>query len=203
MPGLRSQKSQDARQEFREALLPLLDDLHRVARQLCRSDDEAEDLVAETVVRACEGFSTLRDTSKAKQWLLRILTNTFLSTRRSRKVRQEISYDESDESFSLFDELAQPFPWWGNPERELINKFLDEDIARALNSLPEDFRIPVVLSTIEGYTYDEIAAMLAVPIGTVRSRLARGRSLLQADLYHHALERGWITTKKSQLQERE
>jgi RNA polymerase sigma-70 factor (ECF subfamily) len=198
-----SQETHDVRQEFKAALLPLLDDLHRVARRLCRSNDEAEELVAETVVRACESFSTLRDTSKAKQWLLRILSNTFLSTRRSRKVRQEISFEEDDQTFSLFDELAQPFLWWGNPEREVINRFLDEDIAKALSSLPEEFRVAVVLCTIEGHTYEEIAATLTIPIGTVRSRLARGRSLLQKNLYQHALERGWITAKKPIVQERE
>lgn len=201
MPTPCSFTSPEVRREFKAVVVPVLNDLHRVALNLCRSNDEAEDLVAETILRACESYTTLRDTTRAKQWLLRILTNTFISSKRSMKARQEIPYDESDEPFSLFDQLAQPFPWWGNPEREVINKFLDEDIKKAVHSLPEEFRVAVILCDVEGYTYEEIAAMLEIPIGTVRSRLYRGRGLLQKRLYHHALERGWISAKKFILQE--
>ncbi len=177
--------------------MPLVNDLHRVAFELCRSNNDAEELVAETVVRACQSYATLRDTTKARQWLLRILTNTFISTRRSKKVRQEVPYDEEEGPFSLFEELAPPSSQWGNPEREMINKFLNEDIDQALRALPEEFRVAVVLCDVEGYTYDEIAQTLDIPVGTVRSRLSRGRSILQKQLYHHAVERGWATPTKS------
>lgn len=177
--------------------MPLVSDLHRVAFELCRSSDEAEDLVAETVVRACQSYATLRDATKARQWLLRILTNTFISTRRSKKIRQEVPYDEAEDPFSLFEELAPPSSSWGNPEREVINKFLNEDIDQALRALPEEFRVAVVLCDIEGYAYDEIAQTLDIPVGTVRSRLSRGRTILQKQLFHHAVERGWVTPTKT------
>ncbi len=195
MPAPSSQQL-DVRQAFKEILMPLVNNLHRVAFELCRSSSDAEDLVAETVVRACQSYATLRDATKAKQWLLRILTNTFISTRRLKKIRQEVPYDEGDGSFSLFEELAPPSSQWGNPEREVINKFLNEDIDQALHALPEEFRVAVVLCDVEGYTYDEIAQTLDIPVGTVRSRLSRGRSILQKQLYHHAVERGWTTPTK-------
>ena len=175
--------------------MPLVNDLHRLAFELCRSSNEAEDLVAETVVRACQSYATLRDTTKAKQWLLRILTNTFVSTRRSKKIRKEVPYDEEEGPFSLFEELESS--QWGNPEREVVNKFLNEDIDQALQALPEEFRVAVVLCDVEGYAYDEIAQTLDIPVGTVRSRLSRGRSILQRHLFHHAVERGWATPTKS------
>jgi RNA polymerase sigma factor (sigma-70 family) len=184
------------REAIRLTLLPILDDLHRVGFELCRSDADAEELVAETVLRACENFGSLRDRSKAKQWAMRILTNVFLSRYRSRRTKREVPYDEHPEdegAFSLFDELSSPFFWWGNPEREVVNKFLDEDIAAALGRLPEESRSIVVMCDLEGYSYEEIADIFGVPVGTVRSRLSRARSQLQRQLYHHAVDRGWVS----------
>jgi len=182
--------------QLKEALLPFLDDLFRVGVELCKSKPEAEELVSETVVRACENFSSLRDRSKAKQWLLRILTNVFISKYRKKSIRNEVQYDESsddEQQFSLFDELSQPFFWWGNPEREVMNRFLDEDLRRALSALPEESRSIVVMCDVEGYTYEEIAELLDTPIGTIRSRLSRARSQLQRHLFDHAVDRGWVT----------
>lgn len=193
--GLCSGQSDGERRKIRETLLPLLDDLHRVGFELCRSRSETEELVAETVVRACENFGTLRDHAKAKQWLLRILTNVFISRYRSTRTKKEVPYDEhpeDDATFSLFDELSSPFFWWGNPEREVMNRFLDQDIAEALNYLPEESRSIVVMCDVEGYSYGEIAEIFDVPVGTVRSRLSRARSRLQRRLYHHAVDRGWV-----------
>lgn len=187
-----SQKTIDVREEFKGILLPLVSDLHRVAFELCRSGNEAEDLVAEMVVRACENYGTLHDKAKAKQWLLRILINTFLSSCRAKKVRQSIPYEDDNGPFSLFEELWQQSSQWGDPEREVINRFLSEDLTRALEALPEEFRVAVVLCDVEGYTYEEIAQTLEIPVGTVRSRLARGRGILQRHLFHHAVERGWV-----------
>jgi RNA polymerase sigma-70 factor (ECF subfamily) len=190
-----SQHSPEDRKRLKEILLPLLDDLHRVGFELCKSQLEAEELVAETLVRACENFGSLRDHTKAKQWLMRILTNVFFSKYRSKQTRREVTYDESSceqHSFSLFDELSQPFFWWGNPEREVMNKFLDEDLRRALSSLPEESRSIVVMCDVEGYSYEEIASLLNIPIGTVRSRLSRARAELQKHLYEHAVDMGWV-----------
>jgi RNA polymerase sigma-70 factor (ECF subfamily) len=185
-----------------------LDGLHGLALRLCGNQCDAEDLVAEAIIRACENFHRLRDTSKIKPWLYKILTNVFLTQRRTRKRHQTIEYTEvdspepeseleSETHFSLFSELSQPFLlWWGNPERALIDKLLDEDIKRAIEEIPEDFRLTVVLCDVEGLSYHEISDILDVPIGTVRSRLAGGRSILQKKLYHHAHEQGILIGKR-------
>jgi RNA polymerase sigma-70 factor (ECF subfamily) len=196
-----SQHSSEERKAIKETLVPLLADLQRVGLELTRDASEADELVAETLARACEKFSSLRERSKAKQWLLRIMTNIFISKYRSKTVRREVVYDESTEEqqpFSLFDELSQPFFWWGNPEREVMNRFLDEDLRRALGRLPEESRSIVVMCDVEGYSYEEIARVLNTPIGTVRSRLSRARSELQRHLYDHAVDMGWVSKKRGQ-----
>ncbi|MBI4547084.1 MAG: sigma-70 family RNA polymerase sigma factor [Ignavibacteriae bacterium] len=201
----RTQLSLEDKQMLKEIVLPWVDDLHRVALQLCHDHCNAEELVAECVARACEHFTKLRDHSKAKQWLLRILTNTYISKRRTERTRQEIPLsidaDISEDNFSLFDQLSMPFIlWWSNPEREVINKLMDEDIRRAIGSLPDEYRVVIVLCDVEGFSYKEISGTLKIPIGTVRSRLARGRSFLQKSLWHYAEEPGIVQsrTKKGQ-----
>ncbi len=198
-----SQHSPEERKAIKDTLVPLLADLQRVGLELTRDASEADELVAETLARACEKFSSLRERSKAKQWLMRIMTNIFISKYRSKTVRREVVYDESSEEqqpFSLFDELSQPFFWWGNPEREVMNRFLDEDLRRALGRLPEESRSIVVMCDVEGYSYEEIASVLNTPIGTVRSRLSRARSELQRYLYDHAVDMGWVSKKRGQPQ---
>lgn len=197
----------DERQEFAAVVFPLLDEMHALALHLCRSQSTAEDLVAETVVRACANFRELRDRSKAKPWLFRILTNAFLSSCRKQKTRQEVSYEEVEGeddtgSFSLFQQLSQPFLlWWGNPEREFINKLMDEDIRRALDALSEDHRVVILLSDVEGLSYAEISDALDIPVGTVRSRLARARGVLQQKLWRCAQEMGFGVTRRRSRQE--
>jgi RNA polymerase sigma-70 factor, ECF subfamily len=187
----------EEQRQFKSQVLPLLDDLHRLAYYLCHDENDTEDLVAETIKKACEKFRTLRDHGKIKPWLFRILRNTFISFCRERQKYATIEYKENneneDERFSLFTQVSQPFLlWWGNPERELVNKLLEEDIKQAIAEVPEDFRFVVVLCDVEGLSYGEIAKLLDIPIGTVRSRIARGRSILQKKLYDHAVERGLI-----------
>lgn len=194
------QLTPEEKHHIRTIVLPLVDDLYRVATQLTGRSDTAEDLVADTLARACERFRQLRDHSKVKQWLLRILTNTFISNyREQKKHRATVSFDEQgDEGFSLFDQLSVPFLlWYHNPERDLINKLLDEDIQKAIAALPEQFRVAVVLCDVEGLSYDEIAGTLNIPIGTVRSRVARGRSMLQKQLWTYAREAGIVPKRKS------
>ena len=185
--------------ELKEIILPLVSDLQRVAMSLCRNSCNAEELVAESIASACEHFWQLRDRSKAKQWLLRIMSNTFIGHCRTRKRHREVelpSDDQPDENnFTLFDQLSAPFLMlWGNPEREVINKLMDEDIRRAIESLSEEFRVAIVLCDVEGFSYAEIASTLKIPIGTVRSRIARGRRLLQHKLWHYAYDAGIIKT---------
>ncbi|MBI2429634.1 MAG: sigma-70 family RNA polymerase sigma factor [Ignavibacteriales bacterium] len=189
--------TKEEQQEFKTLVLPHLEELHRTAYHLCHVRCNAEDLVMETVTKACEKFRNLREKTKIKHWLLRILSNTFISSYRSQKGLTMVEYTETTHDdgggFSLFAELSQPFLlWWGNPERELVNKLMDEEIQKAIGELPQEFRLAIVLCDVEGLSYDEIATMTDVPIGTVRSRIARGRSLLQKKLYHYAQDLGLI-----------
>jgi RNA polymerase sigma-70 factor, ECF subfamily len=174
---------------LKSLVVPLLDDLKSLAMYLCGNRELAEDLVAETIMKACENVSSLRDYTRVKPWLFRILNNVFLAHCRNSKRRPTVSYEEAEEdteNFSLFQELSQPFLlWWGNPEREYINQLLDREIQEAIAELPEVFRTVVVLCDVEDMSYQEISRILEIPSGTVKSRLARGRSLLQKKLWKH------------------
>ena len=195
----------DLRVFFEQELGELLDGLYGAALRLTKHQADAEDLVAETVIKALDNLDTLQDRKHLRSWMFRILTNTFVSEWRKRSARpQTETLQEGDDEveFSLFDKLHQPFLlWWGTPEQEFLNKVLREDLERAVDALPEVFRVVVVLTQLEGFSYDEVAKMLRVPVGTVRSRLARGRGLLQKALWQHAREAGWIPSATGQLAE--
>jgi RNA polymerase sigma-70 factor (ECF subfamily) len=186
---------------FESQVLAILGPLHGVARRLTKNDADAEDLVAESVTRAWRARASLADTGAFRAWLFRILNNTFISERRKAlaRPRQEPLVDEAGEedgAFSLFEHLHEPFRLKpANPEQEFLDKLLREDLDRALAALPEHSRVVVVLADIEGLTYSEIAETLDVPIGTVRSRLARARSALQRTLWDAARDRGLHGTK--------
>jgi RNA polymerase sigma-70 factor (ECF subfamily) len=178
---------------FFEAEIPrLLGRLYGVALRLTGNRAEAEDLVSETTVKAWSKLDQLEDRQSFPKWVFRILTNTFISNRRGAHGEQETSLqDDGEQPFSLFERMHQPFLlWWSNPEQELLNKLLREDIERALDDLPDSFRTIVVLVDVEGYTYGEVAESLKVPIGTVRSRLSRARSMLQRALWEQAKAAG-------------
>jgi RNA polymerase sigma-70 factor, ECF subfamily len=157
---------------FERSVVELLSDLFGTALQLTRNRADADDLVAETVARAWSHLPELADRTRLRGWLFRILTNTFLSARRTsaRRGAHESLENETDEGFSLFEQLHAPI----------------------LHALPEPFRLVVVLADMHGCSYQEIAEMLQVPIGTVRSRLARARALLQKALWTHAQEAGLV-----------
>ena len=175
-----------------------LDHLYGAAVRLTRNPHDAQDLVAETVTRAWTCIETLQEPNRLLPWMLRIMTNHFISERRKRAFRtpheEYIEEPEGDEArFSIFERLHQPILlWWGNPEQQFLDQLLKEDIETALDSLPESFRLVVVLADMEGLSYQEIAEALDVPIGTVRSRLARARSQLQKSLWKHALDKGLV-----------
>lgn len=171
--------------------------LYGTALRLTRDPDDAEDVVAETVARAWKRLDQLEDVKYFEGWLFRILNHTFISLWRRRQCRQEkeepLDDDNGETSFSLFEKLHQPFLlWWGTPEQVFLNGVLQQDINRALDSLPDQFRIVVVLVEIQGYSYDQASQILDVPLGTVRSRLSRARNLLQKALWVQGEEAGLI-----------
>ena len=185
-----------SKEAFETQVLAILGPLHGVARRLTKNEADAEDLVAESITRAWGGRASLADAGAFRAWLFRILSNTFISERRKTlaRPREEPLVDESGDeegAFSIFERLHQPFLlWFANPEQEFLDKLLREDLDRALAALPEHYRVVVVLADVEGLTYGEIAEALDVPVGTVRSRLARARSALQRTLWNVARDYG-------------
>ena len=194
-------KRSDDRHVFGEKVTGLLDQLYGAALRLAKNKEDAEDLVAEAIAKAWASRRSLKDPDKFRSWIFRILTNTFLSDCRKRAVRPQTEAfaeppSDTETAFSLFEELHQPILlWWGNPERDLLNKLLSHDIEKAVDSLPEAFRMVIVLSDMEGFSYQEMSEILKVPVGTIRSRLARGRGLLQRALWEHAKDAGLIQSR--------
>lgn len=183
---------------FRAEIERLMDSLYGNALRLSGNPADAEDLVAETVMKAWTHLHQLTDRHCFHKWLLRILANTFVSGQR--RVRPEIfdafDIDDEDCHFSLFEKMHQPFLlWWNNPEQELISKRLREDIEAAIDAIPAAFRTVLVLVEINGQSYAEAAETLGLPIGTVRSRLSRARCLLQRALWEQAREAGLKTPR--------
>jgi len=197
-PGGRMSEDASRRRLFETEVERLMDRLFGTALRLTRDRTDAEDLVAETVAKAWAKLDELRDTHRFEVWIQRILSNAFVSQWRQRRCRPEVALDEEEdgddgEGFSLFEKLHQPFLlWWANPEHTLINKLLREDLDSALDSLPDVYRVVVVLVDVQGCTYPEAADLLHVPIGTVRSRLSRARGLLQRALWEQACEAGLV-----------
>jgi len=186
---------------FDNEIQRLLPRLMATALRLTGDQADAEDLVAESMVKALGGLESLKDRDALGAWLCRIVTNTFLSQRRSAAANRETEvYDEradGEEGFSLFERLHQPFLLWqSNPEREFLDRLLRDDLARAIDGLPDAFRAAVVLVDVQGCSYRETAEALDVPVGTVRSRLFRGRSLLQESLWTHAVDAGFKEERK-------
>ena len=183
---------------FEAQVLDILGRLHGVAMRLTRNEADAEDLVADTIVRAWRARESLATPEAFRAWIFRILNNTFISDRRRTAARGQmeplVDVDVDDERpFSMFERLHQPFLlWFGNPEQELLDKLMREDIDRALAELPEYYRVVVVLADMEELKYGEIAEALQIPVGTVRSRLARARAALQEALWTVARDRGLL-----------
>lgn len=184
---------------FEGAVLDLLPDLFGAAMSMAGTKADAEDLVSDAVARAWERRTDLRDPDRFRGWMFRILRNGFLARCRSRAARPEtvaLPDDGAEEaSFSLFDRLQQPFLlWWGNPERQFLDNLLGEDLRAALDALSPPLREVVTLVDLRGFRYSEVAEVLDIPVGTVRSRLARGRSRMQEALWTHAVDRGLRTS---------
>lgn len=185
-----------SRDVFERETVALLPELYAAALRLTKNEADAEDLVADAVAKAWGKLGTLKDPASFRGWVFRILTNTFISGARSRTARpthEPYRESEDEAGFSLYDRLHAPvLLLWGNPERRFLDRLLREDFERAVDALPEEFRVVVVLAHVHGLSYREIADALEIPIGTVRSRLARGRSRLQRALWAHAVDAGLV-----------
>ena len=180
------------KEEFEEVALPHLDALFNLALNLTRNRKDAEDLVQETFLRAYRFFDTYRAGTHIKAWLFRILRNTFINRYRARKARpDEVELGAIETAYErMIDEefLERRTP--PSPEQRVMDAVLDREIEEALARLPEEYRSVVLMALLEDLSYKEIAAALSIPLGTVMSRLHRGRKILQAALVEFARRKG-------------
>src|ERR671939_535659 len=169
--------------------------LYSAALRMTRNAADAEDLVQETYLKAYRAFDSFQEGTNLKAWLYRILTNTFINSYRSRKRRPEQSDLDDVEDLYLYRRLGglEAAAAGRSAEEELLDIYTDEEVKRALEELPEQFRMAVMLADVEGFSYKEIADILDIPIGTVMSRLHRGRKGLQKRLWEFAVEHGLAT----------
>jgi RNA polymerase sigma-70 factor, ECF subfamily len=190
------QLSEEDKERFREEALPLLDSLYGAALRMTRNPADAEDLVQEAMLRAYRAFHTFEPGTNLKAWLFRILTNAYINVYRKRQREpQKVSSDEVEE-FDLYQELKDHDPQFQEtPESIVLDNLVDSDILEAIEDLPEQFRLAVVLSDVEGFSYAEMAEIMDVPMGTVMSRLHRGRKALQKRLWDTAREKGIVKSK--------
>jgi RNA polymerase sigma-70 factor, ECF subfamily len=177
---------------FAEQAMPLMDSLYGAALRMTRNQSDAEDLVQETFLKAYRGFGGFQEGTNLKAWLYRILTNTYINIYRSKKRRPEETDLAEVEDLYLYRRLGglEAATAGRSAEDELLELFSEVEVKDALESLPENFRMAVLLADVEGFAYKEIAEILDIPIGTVMSRLHRGRKALQKQLYEFAVARG-------------
>ena len=179
---------------FEEQAMEFMPSLYAAALRMTRNPADAEDLVQETYLKAYRGFGGFEEGTNLKAWLFRILTNTYINRYRQQKRRPEETDLDDVEDFYLYRRLGgfDEARISKSAEDTLLELFTDDEVKDALESLPEGFRMAVLLADVEGFAYKEIAEILDIPIGTVMSRLHRGRKALQKRLYEFAVDRGLV-----------
>ena len=191
--------NQQSSWNFELGELPFKEQLFKTAVRLTRSSEDAEDLVQETYLKAYRHYASFRPGTNLKAWLFKILKNTFINEYRRRKqVPPQVDFAEFEETFeSVFSTLAgRTSP---NPEEQLLEASLDAEVRRALGGLPHNYKVVVLLADIEGYAYKEIADILAIPVGTVMSRLYRGRRLLERSLLSFGVRYNYLHKRPTRL----
>ena len=182
------------RERFERDAMPLMPSLYGAALRLTRNPSDAEDLVQEAYLRAYRGFGGFTPGTNLKAWLYRILTNTFINSYRKKQREPVTVLGEEIPDWYLYDHLADDASSreTASAEAQVLERMPDEDVQAALDALPEAFRMAVWLADVEGFAYKEIAEILDIPIGTVMSRLHRGRKSLEKMLWDKVRERGLV-----------
>jgi len=183
-----------AKEKFTSDAMQYAPQLFSTALRMTCNRSDAEDLVQETYIKGWRSFHTFQEGTNLRAWLFRIMTNTYINKYNAKKRKgTEVELDDVEELF-LYKRLGSidQSQLSSSAEDQMLELFTDDEVKSALESLPEDFRIPVLLSDVDGFSYKEISEMLEIPIGTVMSRLHRGRKAMQKMLYEYARERGLI-----------
>ena len=177
---------------FTEQIEPFMDALYGAALRMTRNPADAEDLLQETFLRAYRGFPNFNQGTNLRAWLYRILTNTYINSYRAKQRRPEQTELDEVEDLFLYKRLGglEAATLGRSAEDELMDLFSEAEVKAAMEALPDNFRMVVLLADVEGFAYKEIAEVLDIPIGTVMSRLHRGRKALQKSLHEFALARG-------------
>lgn len=193
--GRAKRDEEAARAAFHNEALPHMDSLYNAAVYMTRDPALAEDLVQETFLKAFRFWHRYEQGTNCKAWLFRILTNTFINKNR-RKKQIILSMDASEQELSS-DIVADRSHFYDSPEKDYLSKLFPEHVREAIEGLPDNFRLPVILADLHDFSYKEIADIMECPVGTVMSRLFRGRKRLQEVLFDYAVELGVIPREEA------
>jgi len=180
--------------DFEKEAIPHMTSVYNFALRLTGDTDDANDLVQETFLKAFRFFDKFERGTNCKAWLFRILKNSFINDyRKQTKEPDKVDYEDVQNFYETIksDEINS-----NHYEHDAFTNLLDDEISRAIAKLPEDFRTVIILNDIEGFTYEEIADFVDIPVGTVRSRLHRARKMLYSQLYDYAKEKGYFVNRK-------
>ena len=183
----------EKQKEFSQLIDPHLSSLYSTALRMTHNQNDAEDLVQDTLFKAFRALDQFQKNTNFRAWVFRILVNTFITAyRKAIKQPQKVSYDDLEEFF-LYKRLDETVSLQETSKEEFLENLFDDDVKDALESLPYQFRLVVLLCDVEGFSYNEIANIIDAPLGTVMSSLYRGRKLFQRQLWNYAKKRGYIT----------
>ncbi len=180
--------------DFEKEAIPHMDAVYNFALRMTGDEDDADDLVQETYLKAFRFFDKFEKGTNCKAWLFRILKNSFINDyRKTKKAPYKVDYEDVQ---SFYETIKSDEIDTQHYELDAFSNLLDDEISKALTNLEEDFRTVIILSDIEGFTYEEIADFVDIPVGTVRSRLHRARKMLYAQLHSYAKGRGLLNNRK-------
>ncbi|MBZ0182752.1 MAG: sigma-70 family RNA polymerase sigma factor [Melioribacteraceae bacterium] len=181
--------------EFEQEAMPHMDALYNFALRMTGDPEDADDLVQETYLKAFKFFDKFEKGTNCKAWMFRILKNSFINDyRKTSKEPDKVDYDDIQ---NFYETIKSSDVKTQHVQEDVFSQLLDDDISKAITNLPEDFRTVIILSDIEGFTYEEIADFVDCPVGTVRSRLHRARKMLYASLYDYAKDKGYLENVKN------